>query len=88
MSWKPCRGGRVILDKSIKNSHDCYFAFNEATTIKEKSKIALKWLRADQYLGNERHLLIFWGNEFIQQCKSSPDTYKPFLKALTQLTIN
>jgi len=88
MSWKPCRGGRVILDKCIKNSHDCYFAFNEATTIKEKSKIALKWLRADQYLGNEKQLLKFLGNDFIQQCKDSTETYKPFLKALSQLSSN
>jgi hypothetical protein len=86
MSWKPCRGGRVMLDKFVKDSHECYFLFQEATTIKDKSKIALRWLRAEQYFKNEQRFISFIGNNFIEQCRNSKDTYKPFLKAINLIT--
>ena len=85
MAWKPCRGNNILFDKAIKNSHECYFEFCEANSIKTKTKIALKWLRAEQYLGNEKRLLTFFGTDFIEECKNNTETYKPFLKALTQL---
>lgn len=88
MSWKPCRGGRVMLDKAVKNSHELYFAYQEATTIKEQTKIAFKWLKSEQYLGNEIRFLKFIGIDFITQAKKSKDTYKPFLNYLNTQTIN
>lgn len=86
MSWKPCRGGRVLFDKALKNSHECFFEFKEATTIKEKSKIAFKWYRADEYLNKADGVIQFIGEKFISQCLQSKDTYKPFLTLLQSLS--
>lgn len=88
MSWKPCRGGRIGLDKAIKNSHECFFQFRESESIKDKSKIAFKWYKADEYLGNAGRLLNFFGDHFINQCKQSKDTYKPFLNLINNLQQN
>lgn len=85
MSWKPCRGGRVLLDKAIEKDHKLFFEFNEATSIKEKSKIASSWIRAAKYLGKEKSVLCFLGAEFINQCKQSKDTFKPFLNYINNL---
>lgn len=80
MSWKPYKGGRVILDKNIEISHNSYFEFQEATTIKEKTKIAFRWLKAEEYLGNKNRVIRFLGENFIQQSIKNKETYKPFLK--------
>lgn len=85
MSWKPCRGGRVMLDNAVEKSHSLYFSYQEATNIKDKSKIAFQWLRAEQYLGNEKRFLKFIGDTFIQNCKQNKDTYKPFLNYLNTI---
>jgi hypothetical protein len=86
MSWKPCRGGNVMLNKFVKDSHECYFLFHEATTIKDKSKIALRWLRAEQYFKNEQRFISFIGSNFIEQCRNSKEAYKPFIKAINSIT--
>ena len=85
MSWKPCRGGRIMLDKSIEISHNSYFDFLEATTIKEKTKIAFRWLKAEEYLGNKKSVISFLGENFIQQSIKSKETYKPFIKYINEL---
>ena len=86
MSWKPCRGGRMLLDKAVKNSHDCYFEYQTATSLKEKSKIAFKWYKADAYLYPKTNRVIaFLGQAFINECRESNDTYKPFKTLLTQI---
>ncbi len=86
MSWKPCRGGRMLLDKAVKNSHDCYFQFQVATSLKEKSKIAFKWYKADEYLSSKTNgVLRYLGESFINECKQSNETYKPFKNLLNNL---
>lgn len=75
-----------MLDKAVQNSHELYFKYQESETIKEQTKIAFKWLRAEQYLGNESRFLNFIGNDFIDKAKENKDTYKPFLNYLNKLT--
>lgn len=87
MSWKPYRGGRVLLDKAINDSMEFYHKFNEETSIKEKSKCAFKMLRAAIYLNDQERTLRFFGDKFIEQCKQHPkETYKPFINLITKLT--
>jgi len=79
MSWKPCRGGRVLLDKYTEQSHSYYFKFYEATTIKEQSKCLFKILQADEYLGRLKQTVkIFEYN--IKELTNKKDVYKPLLK--------
>ena len=85
MSWKPCRGGRVLLDKNIEINHYSFFSFQESTNLKDKTKIAFKWLRAAQYLGDEKRVYSFIGTEFINKAKQSTETYKPFLKYINSI---
>jgi outer membrane protein assembly factor BamD (BamD/ComL family) len=88
MSWKPCRGGRVLLDKAINDSIEYYHKFNEETSIKEKSKCAFKMLKAAIYLNDQKRTINFFGEQFIAQCKQHQNvTYKPFLNLLAKCNL-
>jgi hypothetical protein len=82
MSFKPCRGNRILLDKNIQISQESYFKFWEIHDIKERSKLAYKWYLADKYLNN---LGGFFEcvRDFIKECKNNKEqVYKPFLKLI------
>ena len=80
MSWKPCRGSRMALDKAVKDSHECYFKFFETSCFVEKSKIAFKWMKAEMYFGRKPFYML--GKDFLEQCKTNNKVYKPLLKLL------
>lgn len=82
MSFKPCRGARILLDKAIESSHNNYFLFHEAKEMKEKTKIAFKWLKSEIYLNREKYFISFLGDEFLKECLTHKETYKPLLKYL------
>ncbi len=79
MSWKPCRGNRIQLDKAVKDKHECYFKFWQESDFVQKCKLAFKWMKAEKYLSGSYsfHML---GEEFIEECKSNTKTYKPLVK--------
>jgi len=82
MSWKPCRGGNVLLDKAVKQSHELFFKFQETNDLKTKTKIAFQYYKAEEYLGNGKRTISFFGSDFLNKAKSSKETYKPFLRLI------
>jgi hypothetical protein len=86
MSWKPCRGGRVLLDRYVNDSIEYYHKFHETNVLKDKSKYAFKMLRAAVYFNDHERTIKFFGAKFIEQCKQHPkETYKPFLNLINKI---
>ncbi len=83
MSWKPCRGNRVQLDKAVKDRHECYFEFWQENDFVKKCKLAFKWMKAEKYLSGSYSFYML-GEEFIDECKANKKTYKPLLKMLIE----
>jgi hypothetical protein len=86
MSWKPCRGGRVALDKAVKDRHEQYFNFYMSVRFIDKCKAAFKWMKAEKYFTGAYQFGIF-DQSFIDECRANPKTYKPLLRIFKEAGI-
>lgn len=84
MSFKQCKGNRIMLDKAINDSREYYFKFWEDIDFNQKCKSAFKFIKADIYLNRNDYKSVL-ENYFLHQLKTDPTAYKPLIRLLIKL---